>query len=85
MLNELTKIKRYIDEVIETYKDLHPNEENENHSSDTSVWNNPKVEKEMSLKKIREGKYESTFRKEQREKTTKSSEGPPSLCVYGDS
>ena len=27
MLEELVQIRRYIDEVIETYKDLHPDEE----------------------------------------------------------
>tara|TARA_Y100000401_G_scaffold39990_1_gene30375 strand:- start:6339 stop:6578 length:240 start_codon:yes stop_codon:yes gene_type:complete len=71
MLDELIKIRKYIDEVIETYKDLHPDEE-EN-------------QKQQALKKLREGIYESTFRKKQRQKTAESSEGPPSLCVYGDS
>ena len=71
MIEDLLKLKKQIDCMIETYRDLHPDEEEET--------------KENALKKIREGTYESTFRKKQRQETTKSSEGPPSLCVYGDS
>ncbi len=43
------------------------------------------MEKKSALKKIREGEYESAFRKKQGQKTAELSEGPPSLCVYGDS
>ena len=71
MIEDLMKLKKQIDTMIETYKDLHPDEE-EN-------------QKNEALKKLREGTYESTFRKEQGQKTTKHGEGPPSLCVYGDS
>ena len=71
MIEDLLKLKKQIDCMIETYRDLHPDEEEQ--------------VKENALKKIREGTYESTFRKKQRQETTKSSEGPPSLCVYGDS
>ena len=71
MIEDLMKLKNQIDTMIETYKDLHPDEEEET--------------KENALKKIREGTYESTFRKEQGKKTTEPSQGSPSLCVYGDS
>jgi len=71
MLEDLMSLKKKIDIMIETYRDLHPDEEEET--------------KINALKKIREGTYESTFRKEQGQKTTESSEGSPSLCVYGDS
>ena len=71
MIEDLMKLKNQIDTMIETYKDLHPDEEEET--------------KENALKKIREGTYESTFRKKQRQETAELSEGSPSLCVYGDS
>ena len=71
MLEDLMNLKKKIDIMIETYKDLHPDEEEET--------------KINALKKIREGIYESTFRKEQRKETAELSEGSTSLCVYGDS
>tara|TARA_Y100001938_G_scaffold71614_1_gene99383 strand:+ start:949 stop:1161 length:213 start_codon:yes stop_codon:yes gene_type:complete len=70
--------------MIETYKDLHP-DSYELMDNGEYVTDSEEIEKEQALKKIREGTYESAFRKKQRQKTTKSSEGPPSLCVYGDS
>ena len=71
MIEDLLNLKKQIDTMIETYKDLHPNEEEET--------------KENALRKVREGKYESTFREKQGKEATESSEGSPSLCVYGDS
>ena len=71
MLEDLMNLKKKIDTMIETYKDLHPDEQEET--------------KINALKKIREGTYESTFRKKQGKKTAELSEGSPSLCVYGDS
>ena len=71
MIEDLMKLKKQIDTMIETYKDLHLNEEVE--------------VKQNALRKIREGTYESTFRKKQRQEATKLSQGSPSLCVYGDS
>ena len=85
MIEDLMKLKKQIDTMIETYKDLHPDEEDENYLLGRGVWNSEEVQKERALKKIREGTYESTFRKKQRKKTTKLSQGSPSLCVYGDS
>ena len=91
------KLKKQIDTMIETYKDLHPDsyelmdngeyitDKDKNYFIGKGVWNSVEVQKERALKKVREGKYESAFRKKQREKTTKPSEGSPSLCVYGDS
>jgi hypothetical protein len=72
--------------MIETYKDLHPNEVTEigttlGHGSG-SVED---YEKYNALKKVREGTYESAFREKQGKKTSESSQGSPSLCVYGDS
>ena len=71
MLEDLMKLKKQIDVMIETYKDLHPDEEEET--------------KINALQKIREGTYESTFSKKQRKNITEPSEGSPTLCVYGDS
>jgi hypothetical protein len=71
MIEDLMSLKKQIEIMIETYKDLHPNDEEEI--------------KENALRKVREGKYESTFRKKQRQEITESSQGSPTLCVYGDS
>jgi hypothetical protein len=80
MIEDLLKLKKQ----IETYKDLHP-DSYELMDNGEYVTDSEEIQKEQALKKIREGTYESTFRKKQRQETTKSSEGPPSLCVYGDS
>ena len=71
MIDELIQIRKYIDQVIETYKDLHPDEEEET--------------KETALKRIRKGYYEDKFRKSQRKEAPRPSQGQPALCVYGDS
>ena len=83
MIEDLMKLKKQIDTMIETYKDLHPDED-ENYFLGRGVWDSEEVKKERALKKLREGKYESAFREKQRQKTTELSEGSPSLCVYGD-
>ena len=84
MIEDLMKLKKQIDTMIETYKDLHPDED-KNYLLGRGVWDSEEVQKERALKRIREGYYESTFREKQREKVAESSEGSPSLCVYGDS
>ena len=83
MIEDLMKLKKQIDTMIETYKDLHPDED-ENYLLGRGVWDSEKVQKERALKRIREGYYESTFREKQGKNTTKSGKGSPSLCVYGD-
>ena len=85
MIEDLMKLKKQIDTMIETYKDLHPDEEDENYFLGRGVWNSKQVQQERALKKVREGKYESAFREKQRENLAEPSEGSPSLCVYGDS
>jgi len=81
MIEDLIKLKQHVDSMIETYKDLHPDE-----SDDMRVQKiNVKYEKQMALKRVREGYYEGTFRKEQGKKTAEPSKGSDSLCVYGDS
>ena len=84
MIEDLMKLKKQIDTMIETYKDLHPDDDIHYDVSGNDV-DQVKYEKQRALKKIREGTYESTFRKKQRKKTTKLSQGSPSLCVHGDS
>ena len=84
MIEDLMKLKKQIDTMIETYKDLHPDED-ENYFLGRGVWDSEEVKKERALKKLREGKYESAFREKQRQKTAELSQGSPSLCVYGDS
>ena len=97
MIEDLMKLKKQIETMIETYKDLHPDsyelmdngeyvtDKDENYLLGRGVWDSEEMQKERALKRIREGYYESTFREKQRQKTAESSEGSPSLCVYGDS
>ena len=85
MIEDLLKLKREIDGMIETYKDLHPDSYEITGDGQYRDLDGEDIEKNNALKKIREGEYESAFRKKQRQKTTEPSEGPPSLCVYGDS
>ena len=85
MIDELLRLKKVVDGILETYKDLHPDEEDENHLLGRGVWNSKEVQQERALKKVREGKYENAFREKQRENLAKPSEGSSSLCVYGDS
>tara|TARA_R100000234_G_scaffold119980_1_gene104661 strand:+ start:1346 stop:1600 length:255 start_codon:yes stop_codon:yes gene_type:complete len=84
MIKELLKLKIQINAMIETYKDLHPDEFYDLMDNGEYITKEDH-EKEQALKKIREGTYESTFRKEQGKETTEHGEGPSSLCVYGDS
>ena len=78
------KLKKQIDTVIETYKDLAPAECQD---YEDYIENNYEEEivKQKALKKIREGYYENKFRKSQRKETSRLSQGQPALCVYGDS
>ena len=98
MIDELLKLKKVVDGILETYKELHPDEEDENYHLGRGHWethdrgNNTHLDgmseynqKQQALKKRREGKYESAFREKQRENLAEPSEGSPSLCVYGDS
>ena len=104
MIEDLMKLKKQIDTMIETYKDLHPDDyelmDNGEYVVIDDIWQmynpinvrgettNPmgeEHEKQRALKRIREGYYESAFREKQRQKAAESSEGSPSLCVYGDS
>ena len=81
------KLKKQIDTMIETYKDLHPDDYElmDNGEYVTELEAREEYEKQRALKRIREGYYESAFREKQRQKAAKSGEGSPSLCVYGDS
>tara|TARA_R110002020_G_scaffold97_6_gene525 strand:- start:15620 stop:15883 length:264 start_codon:yes stop_codon:yes gene_type:complete len=87
MIEDLMKLKKQIDTMIETYKDLHPDDYElmDNGEYVTELEAREEYEKQTALKRIREGYYESTFRKKQGKKASKPSEGSPSLCVYGDS
>ena len=101
MIEDLMKLKKQIDTMIETYKDLHPDEEgigstvgiasitdeeyNEYSQTHTAYRDNKEFIKERALKRVKEGYYENTFSEKQRQKATESSEGSDSLCVYGDS
>ena len=85
MIEDLLKLKKQIDCMIETYKDLHPDSYEITGDGQYKDFDKEELQKRAALKKVREGTYESTFRKKQRSQTTESSEGPPSLCVYGDS
>ena len=81
MIEDLMKLKKQIEIMIETYKELHPDEDD-----DVRVRKiNEDYEKQRGLNRIREGYYESTFREKQGKKATESSERSITLCVYGDS
>ena len=84
MIEDLLKLKKQIDCMIETYKDLHP-DSYEIMDNGEYVTDSEEIEKEQALKKIREGYYENKFRKSQRKETPRPSQGQPALCVYGDS
>jgi len=100
MIEDLMKLKKQIDTMIETYKDLHPYDDigstvgiasstdedyDENHSLGRGVWDSKEAQQERALKKVREGTYESAFREKQRKKASESSKRSSTLCVYGDS
>ena len=89
MIEDLMKLKSQIDTMIETYKDLHPDTyfEYEPHIQNEIIMDkedHEEYEKQESLKKIREGTYESTFRKKQGQETAELGERSITLCVYGD-
>ena len=86
MIEDLLKMRAHIDTMIETYKDLHPDDYElmDNGEYITELEAREEYEKQEALKKIREGTYENEFRKSQGKKTSRPSEGQPSLCVYGD-
>tara|TARA_R100000278_G_scaffold123151_1_gene111558 strand:+ start:4627 stop:4884 length:258 start_codon:yes stop_codon:yes gene_type:complete len=85
MIEDLLKLKKQVDCMIETYKDLHPDSYEITGDGQYKTLNQDQLEQKEALRKVREGDYESAFRKKQGQETTKLSEGPPSLCVYGDS
>ena len=100
MIKDLLRIRDEIDSLIETYKDLHPDddihydlmdngeyiakEKDENYSLGRGVWDSEEVQKDDALKKIREGSYENKFSESKRKKVAGQSQGHPTLCVYGD-
>ena len=84
MIKDLLRIKDEIDCLIETYKDLHPDDDIHYDISGNDV-DQEEYEKQTALKRIREGYYENKFRKSKRKETTRPSQGQPTLCVYGDS
>ena len=84
MIEDLMKLKKQIDTMIETYKDLHPDDDIHYDISGNDV-DQEEYEKTQALKKIREGTYEGTFREKQRQETAELGERSITLCVYGDS
>ena len=85
MIEDLMKLKRQIDTMIETYKDLHPDDLGIGSTIGIASITDEEYIKQRALKRVKEGYYESSFSKKQRQETTESSEGSPTLCVYGDS
>ena len=101
MIEDLLQMRAHLDSMIETYKDLHPDEKQPEIGS-TIAYDSHTIEdihydisgndvdqeeykKQTALKRIREGYYENKFRKSKRKETTRPSQGQPTLCVYGDS
>ena len=86
MIKDLMKLKKQIDTMIETYKDLHPDDYElmDNGEYVTELEAREEHEKQRALKRIREGYYESTFREKQGKEATESSKRSSTLCVYGD-
>ena len=87
MIEDLMKLKKQIDTMIETYKDLHPDDDIHYDLMDNSETTNPmgeEHEKQKALKRIREGYYEDTFRQEQGKTITKFSQGQVEKCILDD-
>ena len=89
MIEDLMKLKKQIDTIIETYKDLHPDDyelmdNGEYITHEDEIIIQEELEKETALKRIKEGYYENKFRESKGKKTSRLSEGQSSLCVYGD-
>ena len=89
MIEDLIKLKKQVDTLIETYKDLHPdsyelmdNGEYITHKDEILIQE--ELEKETALKRIREGYYENTFRQEQGKTITEFSQGQIEKCVLDD-
>ena len=88
MIDDLLRLKKVVDGIIDTYIELHPDEYEEIHDRGNNTHLDGMSEynqKQQALKKIREGTYESAFRKKQGKEITEHGEVSPSLCVYGDS
>ena len=81
MLEDLMKLKNQIDVMIETYKDLHPNDDEDNKKINKI---HVEYEKEYALKKIREGYYENKFSESKRKKVTGHGKGSSKVCIQGD-
>ena len=100
MIKDLLRIRDEIDCLIETYKDLHPDdyelmdngeyvtkEEYETHDRGNNTHLDGMSEynqKKQALKRIREGYYEDTFRQEQGKTTTEFSQGQIERCILDD-
>ena len=84
MIEDLLKLKNQINTMIETYKDLHPDDDIHYDTSGNDV-DQEEYEKQRALNRIREGYYENKFRESKGKETSRSSKGSASLCVYGDS
>ena len=87
MIEDLIKLKKQVDTMIETYKDLHPDEGYETHDRGNNTHLDGMDEynqKQRALKRIREGYYENTFRQEQGKTTTEFSQGQVEKCILDD-
>ena len=84
MIEDLMKLKKQINTMIETYKDLHPDDDIHYDISGNDV-DREEYEKQRALKRIRENYYEDSFSKEQGKEAAEPSKGSSTLCVYGDS
>ena len=83
MIEDLIKLKKQVDTMIETYKDLHPDEFYDLMDNGEYITKEDH-EKNTALKRIREGYYENTFRKKQGKKTPEFSEGQTQRCILPD-
>jgi len=86
MIEDLIKLKKQVDTLIETYKDLHPDDYElmDNGEYVTELEAREGYEKQTALKRIREGYYENTFRQEQGKTTTEFSQGQIERCILDD-
>ena len=87
MIQDLMKLKKQVDIMIETYIDLHPEEYEESHDRGNNIHLDGMDEynqRQTALKRVREGYYENKFSESKGKKTPRSSKGQSSLCVYGD-
>ena len=80
MYKDLLRLRDELDCLIETYKDLHPEDDIHYDVSGTDV-DQEEYDKQTALTRLRENHYEDKFSKSKGKKTPKSGEGQAKRSV----